>query len=193
MLLRSIAFVVFIVAPLTEHATFSADQRPLGGITGLVRVLGDSTVQSELSLDKNQERLAKELVELLRRVRDGKAQSIAKDKITKSLSDEQFERLEQVHWQRLGGRAILEPKVRDRLGIDEGQKKKLDDAKAINTVQHAKMLDFLRRARFRSREAMEKYKQGYRDAADKRLLGVWTEKQRAQLKRLLGKPFRPAA
>jgi hypothetical protein len=48
------------------------------------------------------------------------------------------------------------------------------------------MKDFLTRARFRSREAMQKYIDGYRDDADKRLLDVLTAKQKKQLAEIVG-------
>jgi hypothetical protein len=144
-------------------------------------------------LDEDQVGVAVELADLLGQVRDGKAQAMASERLKKSLSEEQLARLEQIHWQRLGARAIHESKVRQGLDLTDEQQKKLQEVKALNDAEHRKMLDFLRRARFRSREAMEKYKQEYLDAATGRLLGILTVAQREKLKEMAGKPFAPEA
>jgi hypothetical protein len=187
------AILVCSACAVAVNSVEAQDDRIPGGVLGLVRVLSDDAVKSELMLDKDQVVVAVELADLLGRVRDGKAQAMASERLKKSLSEEQLERLEQIHWQRLGARAIHERKVRQGLGLTDEQQKKLQEVKALNDAEHRKMLDFLRRARFRSREAMEKYKQEYLDAATGRLLGILTVAQREKLKEMAGKPFAPEA
>ncbi len=180
MTFRSIAKILcasFLVSPLLLFAVATGqDAEPPRGVIGMVRQLNDKSVQRELKLTDKQMDEAKKIAELLAKIRDGKAQSQAKRQLTASLTAKQFNRLKQIHWQRLNGYALLEPEVSAALMITEEQKKELVGAQAMNVAEHNKMLDFLRRARFRSREALEQFKAKYRTAASQRLRSVLTPK-----------------
>ena len=185
----SIAGALVVMGSLLGQSP-SGDQLP-GGAVGLAQVLADDAVQAELSLTEDQQQMAREVSHQLRQVRDGKAQTMAASRIRKSLTEKQFQRLQQIHWQRLGGRALFEKPVREQLNIRAEQAKQLQDARATNEAEHRKMLDFLKRARFRSAEALRAYKQKYFDAADKRLLETLSPQQRVILVTLLGDAFAP--
>ena len=155
----------------------------------MVRQLSDKNVQRELDLTDKQMAEAKKVAELLAQVRDGKAQSQAERRLSASLTAKQFNRLKQIHWQRLDGYALLEREVSTSLKITEEQKRKLLDVRTVNTAEHKKMLDFISRARFRSREAIEQFKAKYRIAAIQRLRSVLTPKQVKAFEKLLGRRF----
>jgi hypothetical protein len=106
--------------------------------------------------------------------------------IAKLLKPEQLETLKRLSWKARGGYALFDPELSKKLKITREQKSRLKEASEVNEVEHRKMKDFLTRARFRSREAMQKYIDGYRDDADKRLLDVLTAKQKKQLAEIVG-------
>ena len=102
------------------------------------------------------------------------------------LQSAQLERLKSMSWKARGGYALFESELSKQLNITADQQERLKAAAAVNVVEHRKMNDFLTRARFRSKEAMQKYINGYRDDADKRLLDVLTAKQKKTLAGILG-------
>jgi hypothetical protein len=155
----------------------------------MVKQLRDEKVQQELKLNEKQVEYANKVAELLSRIRDGKARDQAKKRLSASLTAGQLTRLKQIHWQHLGGYALLESEVSTAIGITKNQRKKLLAAEAENTSEHKKMVDFLRRARFRSREALEQFKAKYRSAANQRLRSILTREQLKSFEKLLGKPF----
>jgi hypothetical protein len=108
-----------------------------------------------------------------------------RDAIARLLKPAQLATLKRLSWKARGGYALFDPELGKRLAITAEQQGRLKEASEVNEVEHRKMKDFLRRARFRSREAMQKYINGYRDAADKRLLAVLTAKQKKSLAALL--------
>jgi hypothetical protein len=179
---------ILVLGVMFSHGAISESPRLAGGTPGLVRVLADEKVQSALSISAEQIKVAREADNLLRRIHDGKAQRMARTSIQKSLNDDQFKRLERIHWQRLGARAVFERRVRADLKISRDQVQALQKARAVNDAEYGKMKDFLSRARFGSQQAMEMHKQRYYDAADKRLLDVLTKTQRKKLKTLTSAP-----
>lgn len=187
---RNIIMIVsasVFVAPLLLTSTAAGqDAEPPRGIIGMVRQLSDANVQLELKLTEKQITEAKQVAELLAQVRDGKAQSQAERQVSASLTAEQFKRLTQIHWQSMDGYALVESEVSAALEITDQQKKKLFEAQTTNVAEHKEMLDFMSRARFRSREAMEQFKAKYRTAANQRLRSVLTPEQVAAFDEMLG-------
>ncbi len=182
------AVYVLLVLPLISTAAFAQrGESSSGGVIGMVRLLQDEAVQNELGLSEKQLTAVQKVVQLLAQVRDGKAQSQAQSTLSASLSGEQYKRLKQLHWQRMGGYAILEPEVSKTLEISEEQRKQLAAAQTKNRAEHQKMRDFMSRARFRSAEAVEQYKSKFRTAANQRLRAILTPSQIKELDRLLGK------
>ena len=165
------------------------DDRHPRGVLGWARVLNQAAVQKELKLSAEQLKVVEGASDLLDRIRDGKAQSIAEKQLTQSLTAQQLTRLKQIHWQRLGGEVLYEREVSLALMITVEQKKQLAAARAINVAEHKKMLNFLARARFASKQALEAYKNKYRVAANKRLIAVLTPEQKKTLDQLLGMRF----
>jgi hypothetical protein len=163
----------------------SADDSSLpSGAAGFVQVLGDEAAQTVLKLNDEQKAAVQRAAELLKQVRDGKAQFMAVEMIRESLTADQFKAAMQLFWKRLGTKALFEPQVRKRLEITAEQSDKLSEAQAVNEKEHLEMVDFMRRARFRSAEAMAEYKKKYSDAADERLVAVLADKQREMFKTL---------
>jgi len=192
MTLLKMTFVFSFVLLVANSTSIQAQDNSLRGTPGLIKQLSNDAVQKELDLTEKQIAVANEAADLLSRIRDGKAQHMAHESVTKALSESQLKRLKQIHWQRLGGSAILERGVAETLELSDEQRKKLAVAQELNRVENKKMLDFMSRARFRSREAMEEYKAKYRNAANERLLSVLTEKQEAKLTEMLGEEFEPS-
>ncbi len=181
------AVCVLLVLPLLSTAALAQQGKaPAGGVIGMVRLLGDVVVQKELGLSEKQLTDTQKVIQLLAQVRDGKAQSQAKSTLSASLSDEQYKRLKQLHWQRLGANALLEPEVSKTLEISDEQKGQLAAAQTKNNAEHQKMRDFMSRARFRSAEAVVQFKSKYRIAAEQRLHAVLTPAQVKELDSLLG-------
>lgn len=170
-------------------ASAAADEDNFRGTIGLSRLLGEDAVRKHLRLSDAQSELAMSVAEDLNKVRDGKAQSQAKGKIQRGLSETQWKRLKQIQWQLLGGEALFDQELSGFLDVTDAQKKLLSAARATNAAEHKKMLNFMSRARFRSRQAMEDYKAKFRDAGNKRLMDVLTQKQRDALQTRLGALF----
>ena len=190
MIYRSIAKIVspsvFFAPLLLSLAAAGQDAEPPRGIIGMVRQLSDKKVQQELELTEKQIDEARQVAELLAQVHDGKAQSQAERQVSASLTAEQFKRLKQIHWQSMDGYALLESEVSAALEITEQQRKKLIEAQTTNVAEHKKMLDFMSRARFRSREAIEQFKAKYRTAANQRLRSVLAPEQVKAFDKMLG-------
>lgn len=178
---RLIAVVALLLSSIAvAQASAAAPKDPYGPRGGLTALLKKKAVQAELKLTEKQQAFANAL-------KPAKGDNLAA--IKKSLEKSQQKRLHQLSWQARGGYVLFGKFVASKLSITEDQQEKLAAAAKVNVAEHAKMRDFLRRARFRSREAMQKYIAGYRDAADKRLLDVLTAAQKKSLKALLGKPL----
>lgn len=109
-----------------------------------------------------------------------------RDAIAKFLKPAQLATLKRLSWKARGGYALFDPELSKKLEITAEQQAQLKAAARVNVAEHRKMKNFLARARFRSRAAMQKYINGYRDAADKRLLDVLTAKQKKKLAAILG-------
>ena len=145
-----------------------------GNWTKLVK---DKGVQKALGLTDSQ---AKSL-SALPFAKDGN-----REKITKILEPKQLKTLKRLRWKAIGGYALFEEEVADALALTDSQQEKLAAVAKENVSDHKKMRNFMARARFRSREAMEKFIAGYRTKADQRLLAVLTKDQAAKLKKLVG-------
>lgn len=167
-----------VLTTLIVTALVAAEEELPGGAIGLVRTVGNKEVQQELKLSDDEIATANEAAELLAKVRDGKAQAMAIETLRKGFTPDHYEQGLRIFWRRLGGRALFEPEVRERLKVTPDQVEQLKEARAVNEAEHAKMVDFMRRARFRSAEAMAAYVKKYADAADERLFAVLSEEQR---------------
>ncbi len=152
---------------------------PRGSWTTLLKsvLLNNKVVQKELRLTKEQQVFAG-------RLKPAKDDNVAR--IEKTLDAKQLIRLKQMSWQARGGYVLFEREVAEALRITDTQQDKLAAAAKVNAAEYQKMRDFLRRARFASREAMENFIAGYRNAADKRLLDVLTAGQHKLLNKMLG-------
>lgn len=111
----------------------------------------------------------------------------ALDAKLKVLTEEQRRRLRVIDAQREGGYVLTHDRVVDYLALTSEQSTQVDAVVATHAAKHKEMRDFMSRARFRSREAMEEYVAGFRDKADKALYGVLTPDQTEKLETLFGK------
>lgn len=167
------AVVVLFLASSASAAT----PDPFGPRGQWTALLQQADVQKSLSLSPEQVRFAGELKP---------AADDNRDRIAKGLNAKQLKSLRRRSWREQGGYALFDPALAKQLKIADEQKKKLQAAAEVNKAEHLKMKDFLSRARFGSREAMEKYIAGYRDAADKRLTDVLTAAQKKTLRSIVG-------
>jgi len=151
---------------------------------GWAGLLQDEAVQKEVNITAEQQAAIQKIV-------GGKLDKpeAVEAAIRKLLDEAQIARVEQLDWRREGGYAIFRFPVAQALELTEQQKQALRAAYKVNESSHQEMRDFMARARFASREAMEDYVAGFRDKANARLLVVLTDEQAAKLKEMLGKPL----
>lgn len=181
-MLRTLTTAVFLFAC---SVAFGQGYDPPNAAPGFIKTANDAELQTKLELTDKEVAAAKDAADLLKRVHDGKAQAMAEKIISEAFSKEHYMAVRKTFWQRLGARALFETQVREKLELSSDQKEKLAEAKAINDKEHAEMVDFMRRARFRSAEAMAAYKKKYSDAADERLFAVLTKEQMATFKAMI--------
>jgi hypothetical protein len=162
----------------------AASPNPFVTPSGWAGLLQERAVQQELKLSDDQVAEFKKLIGKL----SGNPGEVESE-IRKQVMGEQLARIEQLNWQREGGYALFDVKVAKALSLTEEQQERLTVAAGLNAIEHKKMRDFMARARFRSREAMEQYVDRYRKPANERLLGVLTKDQRSKLTTMLGKPL----
>lgn len=178
-LLASLAAGLLSLAISETEAADTFGQRGDWGV-----LLAEGNARGELKLEEKQQQAVDDL--LARHAGDEKS---IRAGLTKALSDEQIERLRQLGWQAAEGYALLDELVAKDLEFTDKQREAIEEAKAANAATHAEMRDFLKRARFRSAEAMQAYIEEHRAVASGRLLAVLTEDQEAKLMELCGKPF----
>jgi hypothetical protein len=86
-------------------------------------------------------------------------------------------------------RALGDPRIVEVLGLDEAQRRRLDEAIRAVKAEEQKMVDVMKRSRFPTAEARHRFVEKYRQAANARLMAVLNDKQKAHLEALKGKPF----
>jgi predicted transcriptional regulator len=179
-----IEVVMTMVILATVESTLAATRNPFVTPIGWEGLLQDVAVQKELMLSDDQAAKIKQVINRL----SGKP-DLTEQAIRKLIIGEQITRIEQLDWQREGGYALFDPKISKTLSISEKQQGQLAEVATVNAAEHKKMRDFMSRARFRSREAMAQYVDGFHKPANKRLLDVLSKDQQGKLKTMLGKPI----
>lgn len=150
----------------------AAMQELMGGLRGLDR-------------EQMQERRA-ELVQKMRAHRE----EVAK-KLEGILLPHQLERLEQIRIQMMGGQALNDEKVAEKLGLSDAQKEKLQQVQAS---AREKMREAFQEMRGQDgerpdREAMQQQMQQIREEIEKEMLDVLTSEQKEKLEKMKGEPF----
>lgn len=154
---------------------------PFAELASWSRLLGDPSLQAKL-------KLTAERAEQLQQLLAGAPTAEAGQKLVAAqLAEPQLRTLRKAAAQAEGGYALFDPQMAKYLSLTKEQQTQLEAVAKENEALAAEMRDFMRRARFRSREAMEEYVQGYLDKASERLLACLTDAQRDQWMRL----FRP--
>lgn len=178
-----------------------------GGGNGAARLLAMPSVQSELNLTSDQKSKLAELVS--QRGRGGQgggqrgqggsggqeqdrganrtAQADVEKKIAEILDDKQEARLAELVIQRAGNRAVLDEKVATKLAVTAEQKSKLD---ALREKQRASRGGGGQQGQGADREAARAAREKLEKELDAEIGKILTEKQKADLKALGGKPFK---
>lgn len=178
-----------------------------GGGNGAARLLAMPSVQSELNLTSDQKSMLSELVS--QRGRGGQgggqrgqgggggqeqdrganrtAQADVEKKIAEILDDKQEARLAELVIQRAGNRAVLDEKVATKLAVTAEQKSKLD---ALREKQRASRGGGGQQGQGADREAARVAREKMEKELDAEIGKILTEKQKAELKALGGKPFK---
>lgn len=178
-----------------------------GGGNGAARLLAMPSVQSELNLTSDQKSKLAELVS--QRGRGGQgggqrgqggssgqeqdrganrtAQADVEKKIAEILDDKQEARLAELVIQRAGNRAVLDEKVATKLAVTAEQKSKLD---ALREKQRASRGGGGQQGQGADREAARAAREKMEKELDAEIGKILTEKQKADLKALGGKPFK---
>lgn len=178
-----------------------------GGGNGAARLLAMPSVQSELNLTSDQKSMLSELVS--QRGRGGQgggqrgqggsggqeqdrganrtAQADVEKKIAEILDDKQEARLAELVIQRAGNRAVLDEKVATKLAVTAEQKSKLD---ALREKQRASRGGGGQQGQGADREAARAAREKLEKELDAEIGKILTEKQKADLKALGGKPFK---
>ena len=178
-----------------------------GGGNGAARLLAMPSVQSELNLTSDQKSMLSELVS--QRGRGGQgggqrgqggssgqeqdrganrtAQADVEKKIAEILDDKQEARLAELVIQRAGNRAVLDEKVATKLAVTAEQKSKLD---ALREKQRASRGGGGQQGQGADREAARATREKMEKELDAEIGKILTEKQKADLKALGGKPFK---
>lgn len=178
-----------------------------GGGNGAARLLAMPSVQSELNLTSDQKSKLSELVS--QRGRGGQgggqrgqggsggqeqdrganrtAQADVEKKIAEILDDKQEARLAELVIQRAGNRAVLDEKVATKLAVTAEQKSKLD---ALREKQRASRGGGGQQGQGADREAARAAREKLEKELDAEIGKILTEKQKADLKALGGKPFK---
>lgn len=178
-----------------------------GGGNGAARLLAMPSVQSELNLTSDQKSKLAELVS--QRGRGGQgggqrgqgggggqeqdrganrtAQADVEKKIAEILDDKQEARLAELVIQRAGNRAVLDEKVATKLAVTAEQKSKLD---ALREKQRASRGGGGQQGQGADREAARAAREKMEKELDAEIGKILTEKQKADLRALGGKPFK---
>jgi hypothetical protein len=156
----------------------------------LADIAAHPDVRREIGLTLEQGR---ELDEVIKRLnQDAAPDPQTRSEITKLLKSDQVKRLEQIHLQVLNGFALEAPEIVKTLGLNDSQRKRLDEAIKNNAAEERTMLEVMKRSRFATAEARRRFVAKYRDAASGRLLNILTEEQKTQFQAMKGKPFSEA-
>jgi hypothetical protein len=173
--LVSLVLFILCACAVARAAEPAADEPPNPfGLPGEWReILTQEPVRKELRLSTQQ------AVRLAPVLDDAKlAPEEARKRIGEALDAEQTARLKELSRQISGWFAVFEPDVFSALAVTSEQEAKLCE---ITRKRYAEMKDFLRRARFRSREAMQKYVAECRDETGQLLRAVLTAAQQKKL------------
>ena len=115
------------------------------------------------------------------------AQADVEKKIAEILDDKQEARLAELVIQRAGNRAVLDEKVATKLAVTAEQKSKLD---ALREKQRASRGGGGQQGQGADREAARVAREKMEKELDAEIGKILTEKQKAELKALGGKPFK---
>lgn len=172
---RLLWIALVLAVPAASSAAVRDPYGPRGAWTALVK---RADVRKVLGLTPRQ----RKTLGALSPARDDNRQAISR-----ALKAGQLSKLKRRSWREQGGYALFDPELAKQLKITDEQQIRLEAAAAVNLAEYRKLKNFLTRARFRSKQAMEKYIAGYRNAADKRLLAVLTAAQTKMLRSIVGR------
>lgn len=110
--------------------------------------------------------------------------------LEKVLKPEQYTRLQQIQWQQLGRRAVLEDDIAKALKLTDEQRKKLSDAHA--EYRKDSIESYRRRGTDRPADPADTVKapRDLNQTVDRKIDEILTAEQRVQLIELKGRPFR---
>ncbi len=160
------AMAVFLEAPAAENE----QHNPFGLPGEWSSILRQETVLKDLKLTTKQ---AESIQTILNDA--SLTQEQIRKKVAGTLSAEQATRLKKISRKISGGFALFEPDVALALGLTPQQQKKLSE---ISEKAYGDMKNFMSRARFRSKDAVDKYIMSCRDQASELLLAELTSQQR---------------
>ncbi len=182
-----IQVVLIPLSFLTIAAMALGDDRWAGR---LAEIAIHPDVRREIGLTTSQGRELDRVVERLER--DAEPRPEVRTEVSKVLKPDQIKRLEQIHLQVFDALGLEDPEIVKVLGLDDGQRRRLDEAIKGIAGEERKMLDVMKRARFPTAEARHRFVEKYREAANARVRGILNDEQKARLETMKGKPF-PAA
>ena len=187
---RVVAAFALLVGYCAGEGLAAESSNPFGLPGEWATIVRREDVVKELGLSPKQ-------IELLQPILDAKAEPDAeafpdvatgneesRKRIGDVLDREQLERLRRRSWQVSGGFALFEPAVAEQLALSSEQKAALAD---VAKQAYLEMKDFLSRARFASREAMEKFQTEACENAGRQLLERLDAGQRKKFDSLLPK------
>jgi hypothetical protein len=171
------SFLFFAVAAMAVDLKW-------GGIAQLVAHPG---VQRELHVTPAQK---SQLASLAGELEQSKAShKQASDALSKVLTAEQMERLEQVRLQVLDGLALEDPELADQLKLSTDQRKLLKKVVAECAADEREMNDVMKRARFPNPKSRRDFIKKYREKASQRFKSILTPPQKELFAKLKGKPL----
>lgn len=168
--MRTTLAVFAAITTLSSVAAAAEVRNPFLEQPGPKVLLQSADVQQTLELSQQQ------------RAQLAERQSV--DEMLEVLSPSQRRQLQVLDAQREGGYALTHELIVNYLKLSDRQQKQVAEAVEANAAEHAKMRDFMSRARFRSKEAMDQYVAGFRDKADQRLTDVLTAEQKKNLQQV---------
>jgi Spy/CpxP family protein refolding chaperone len=196
-----LAGVALIVGAGVAAAQQSAEHRHLGFAQGPppLLLLHEKSVAQELKLSDEQvlqvreachkQREAyREVMDLAKAERDKKFPELyeqGRAAAARILTPEQGNRLRQICWQQMGGRALLLPAVAHELNLTDDQKHQLEAIGAETREQARKTFG---EGAARTEETRAKFLE-VRKAANDRMLALLTAEQSSHWKVLIGEPF----
>jgi hypothetical protein len=187
-MVRASVLILLFCTPTTVLA--ATDPRELvrkrGEVTSLILL---PAVQRELGLSGEQK---EKVVESARRLaRTGASHEACDTDFAKLLDATQMKRLHEIRWQILDSEALFDPEVAARLKLTPEQARKLAEARTANDEAWDQLSQTIKRTKFRSPEQPRKLLDTYKEEANRRLLEVLTEDQRAKFREMKGPPAPP--